>query len=210
MHNPKSLKNAAALAGALILFSCADAPPKPDAKAQATKEPIKAAEPSPARAAYFKMYKPAYEWSKDVQLLSMNNKSLAGMNGSGGKEAAWEAVLVSASKKQSRRAICSEIDSGAEVPKGVTFGAAMPWGGPTREFQPFRNSDFAVDSDAAYATASAKAAAWLKTHPNEKLNVLLAKASHYATPVWVFNWGDKKSGYVAIVNATSGDIISPN
>ena len=91
----------------------------------------------------------------------------------------------------------------------MTIFGTMAWGGPTRDFEPFQNSEFGTDSDVAYKTASAKAGAWLKTHPNEKLNLLLAKAALYTTPVWVVNWGDKKSGYIAVVNATSGDLISP-
>jgi len=64
-------------------------------------------------------------------------------------------------------------------------------GGPTREYAPFQNPEFRTDSDEAFKTASAKAAAWIKAHPNEKLNMLLAKAALYPTPVWVVSWGDK-------------------
>ena len=202
------LKTAAALAAILTLTSCSDAPKTP-AAAEATKEPVKAAEPGPAKPVYWKMYKPVREWSKDAQLLSMTNKVVPEMKGGGGKEAAWEAVFVSAAKHEARKVVYSEVDSGSDIRKGVTIGATMVWGGPTREFQPFQNSEFGTDSDAAFKTASAKADAWLKAHPNEKVNILLAKASHYSTPVWVVSWGDKKSGYVAVVNASTGELISP-
>jgi hypothetical protein len=203
------LKTAAALAAILMLTSCSDAPPKPAAAAEAIQQPAKPAEPGPAKQAYWKMYRPILEWSKDAQLLTMTNKEVPEMNGSGGKEAAWEVVFVSASKRQARKVVYSEIDSGSDIHKGATMFSTMVWGGPTREYAPFPNSEFGVDSNAAFQTASAKASAWLKAHPNEKLHMLLAKAAHYSTPVWVLNWGDKKSGYVAVVNATSGELISP-
>ena len=209
MKNRLPLKTAAALAAILILTSCSDAPTKPSAAAEATKEPVKAAEASPAKPDYWKMYKPVREWSKDAQLLSMTNKVVPEMKGSGGKEAAWEAVFVSAAKREARKVVYSETDSGSDIRKGVTIGATMVWGGPTREFQPIMNSEFGIDSDAAFKTASARADSWLKAHPNEKMNMLLAKASHYHTPVWVLSWGDKKSGYVAVVNASTGELISP-
>ena len=193
----------------LILTSCSDAPPKPAATAEVAKVAAKAAEPGPAKQAYWKMYKPMLAWSKDVQLLSMTNKPIPELKGGGGKEGAWEAVFVSASKREARKVVYSEIDSGSDIRKGATMFSTMVWGGPNREFAPFQNSEFGADSDAAYKTASAKADDWLKKNPNEKVNLLLAKAAHYSTPVWVVNWGDKKSGYIAVVNATSGELVSP-
>jgi len=200
---------AAALAAMMILASCSDTAVKPAAAPEAAKEPAKPAEPGPAKPAFWKMYKPIREWSKDVQLLSMNNKTIPEMKGAEGKEAAWDAIFVSASKHQSRKVTYSEVDSGSDLRKGVTIFGESAWGGPTRDLEPFANSEFGTDSDAAYKTAAAKAADWLKAHPNQPLTILLGKAAAYATPVWAFTWGDKKSGFIAVVNATTGDLISP-
>ena len=63
-----------------------------------------------------------------------------------------------------------------------------------------------MDSDAAYKTASAKAADWLKKHPNEKATFRLGNASRFSAPIWYIMWGTTKNGYAALVNATTGAI----
>ena len=131
------------------------------------------------------------------------------MKGSGGKEAVWEAVFARPPNVKPGKWVGPEVDSGTEIHKGGQYCRAMAWGGPAREFAPIQNSEFGADSDVVVTSASAKAADWLKTHPNEKLNLLLAKDARYTTPVWVVAWGDKKSGFIAVVNGTSGEVISP-
>jgi hypothetical protein len=211
-----AVQTVAAVSAFLTLISCSDvstAPPAPasgSAGANAAKEAPKPPEPGTAKTAYWKMYKPIREWSKDALPLNMASKEIPEMKGTGdGKEAAWAAVFVSPSLRQARVVTYSEVDSGKDIRKGVNIAATMPWGGATRTDQPFPNGEFGIDSDAAYKTAAAKAAPWLKTHPNMKLNMHIAKSADYATAVWVVNWGDKTNGFLALVNAANGDLISP-
>jgi hypothetical protein len=86
----------------------------------------------------------------------------------------------------------------------VDVSAAQAWSGPTAASRPFQAMDFSFDSDAAYQTGSAKAASWLKQHPDKKAAFTLANASRFPTPVWYILWGTKTSGYSALVSATTG------
>jgi len=205
---------AAFAAASMLLTSCSDAPnPSTASTAPATdaaKEPVKAPEPGTAKPVYWKMYKPIRDWSKDAIPLNMAGKEIPEMKSpGGGKEAAWAAVFVSPTQHQARVVTYSEVDSGKDIRKGVNIAPTMPWSGPTRTDQPFANAEFGVDSDAAYKTAAAKAEPWLKSHPNMKLAMHIAKSADYSSPVWVVQWGDKTNGFLALVNATNGDLISP-
>jgi hypothetical protein len=72
---------------------------------------------------------------------------------------------------------------------------------------PIDLSFFTVDSDAAYQAASTEGAAWLAKNPGKDLSSLqLASTYRFQAPVWYISWGDKKNGYVAFVDATSGKI----
>ena len=67
---------------------------------------------------------------------------------------------------------------------------------------------FNVDSDAAYQAAAADGAAWLKKNPDKKLSSFqLGNTYRFQAPIWYLMWGDKKSGYVAFVDATSGKVV---
>jgi len=74
----------------------------------------------------------------------------------------------------------------------------------------FQTGDFSVDSDAAYKTASAKAADWLKQKDNAQKSVSLSlgAASRFPAPVWVILFGNSKSGFMGVVNATNGEMIT--
>jgi hypothetical protein len=87
-------------------------------------------------------------------------------------------------------------------------GRALPWNGITRDVMEVKLSEFKLDSDAAYQAAAADAAAWLKKNPDKKLSTFeLGNAYRFPEPVWFLMWGDKKSGYSAFVNATSGAVL---
>ena len=91
----------------------------------------------------------------------------------------------------------------------MSIGNGVPWGGVTRDVMPIQSSEFTVDSDAAYITAAADAAAWLKKSPDKKLSSFqLGNGYSFPTPVWYAMWGDKKAGYVAIVSATTGKVLN--
>jgi hypothetical protein len=206
--NRLTLTAFAALAASLTFIGCSEAP-KSAATAERSKEAAKPPEPISAKTAFWKMYKPIYAWSKDAMPLSLTNKEVADLSGEAGKEPVWIGVWVSPSKREARTVIYSEIDSGSDVHKGVTVGAGAIWSGATRDSKPFQNGEFSVDSEAAYKIAYAKAESWLKTHPGKKPSMLLASAARYSAPVWLVTWGDQKSGFSTVINATSGDLISP-
>src|SRR5437899_3237590 len=116
-------------------------------------------------------------------------------------------MFVSPSRKKARRFTYAVVDSGADIRKGVNISDTLAWGGATPASKPFANSEFAVNSDAAYKTAAEKAAGWLKKHPDQKATFQLGNASPYAAPVWYVMWGTKKDGYAVLVNATTGAIV---
>ena len=74
----------------------------------------------------------------------------------------------------------------------------------------FQTSDFTVDSDAAYKTAAEKAADWLKEKDNAEkpVSLSLGAASRFPAPVWVILFGTTKSGFMGIVNASTGAIVT--
>ena len=89
----------------------------------------------------------------------------------------------------------------------MTVGLAVPWRGPTQEALPFSTSDFSVDSDAAYQTALAQSADWVKKHPDKEASFALGNASRFDGPVWYVLWGDNKSGHSVYVSAKSGTVV---
>jgi hypothetical protein len=74
---------------------------------------------------------------------------------------------------------------------------------------PFSNSDFSVDSDAAYNAAAEKAGDWLKKNASKPVTTFaLGHASHFPAPMWYIMWGDKKTGgYAVYVNASTGKVF---
>ena len=48
---------------------------------------------------------------------------------------------------------------------------------------------------------------WLKKHPDQEVSLTLGHASRFPAPVWYVLWGNNKSGYFALVNATTGKTI---
>ena len=68
-------------------------------------------------------------------------------------------------------------------------------------------SVFNIDSDTAYQTAATDAAPWLAKNPDKPLtSIELGNTYNFKTPVWYVAWGDKKSGYIGLVNATAGTL----
>ncbi len=195
------------VAAALLLTACSgtpDATTKPDQ----TKEAAAPPQPGAALSAYYAMYKPARAWATDLLPLSLTRGDVPGVENQGGKAAMWIAVFVSPSLRQARTLTWAAADSGSEIHKGVSIGGSQVWSGATQQSQPFQNTQILVDSEAAYKTAAADADVWLKKNPDKKLNVFtLVSASRFPAPVWYLQWGDKKSGYAAFVNATTGDVV---
>lgn len=164
------------------------------------------AEPVAAKTAFFEMYKPARAWATDLLVLSLGSNDVPGVKSEAGKFGGWTAVFVSPGRQEARTFSYSVIANG-NTPKGVSAGAAQRWTGSTPQSRAFRVSDFAIDSDAAYQAALAKAGAWVRLHPEKKAELTLGSASRFSVPVWYVMWGSKTAGYGVFVNAMSGTVI---
>jgi hypothetical protein len=190
----------------LALSACSEAPqPAAKVETEAKKEPAKAPEAVPAQLAFYETYKPARTWATDLLALSVASGEVPNIKNEGGKAGLWTTVFVSPSRKEARSFTYAVADNG-DIRKGVNVSNALPWSGATPTSKPFSNSEFVVDSDAAYKAALEKAEGWLKTHPNEKATFRLGNASRFAAPVWYIMWGSTKNGYAALVNATTGAV----
>jgi hypothetical protein len=204
--NQKVLLSATVMVATLALSACSEAPqPAAKVETEAKKEPAKAPEAVPAQLAFYETYKPARTWATDLLALSVASGEVPNIKNEGGKAGLWTTVFVSPSRKEARSFTYAVADNG-DIRKGVNVSNALPWSGATPTSKPFSNSEFVVDSDAAYKAALEKAEGWLKTHPNEKATFRLGNASRFAAPVWYIMWGSTKNGYAALVNATTGAV----
>jgi hypothetical protein len=198
----------AAVVAMLVLTACSGTPEATTTNPEAAKVAAAPPQPVAALSAFYAMYKPARTWAADLLPLSLTAGEVPGIANEGGKAALWTAVFVSPSLRQARTLTWAAGDSGTEIHKGVSIGGAQVWSGATPQSKPFQNTEFAIDSEKAYKTATDDAAAWLKKNPDKKLTVFtLVSASRFPSPVWFFRWGDTKSGYAAFVNATTGDLL---
>jgi len=197
----------AVLAGAVmfLLSACTQTAQKPATETKAETVANQPAEPVAAREAFFEMYKPARAWAKDLMPLSLVSGDIPGFRNTDGKAALWTAVFVSPSLRQARTLTYAIADHAPDIHKGIDIGGAEPWSGDTPKSQSFLIAEFSVNSDAAYKTAADKAEPWLKKHPDLPVALALGKTSRFSGPVWYIQWGTKKLGYAAFVNATTGD-----
>ncbi len=202
---------AIALTIAVLLLASCSQPPKPSGSEETTTKPAEAAsptEPVTAKTAFLPLYKSAYKWAGDVLILNMSPKEIPGFTNADGKAAMWQVTFASPHQHVYRVFTYAIAAHSPDIYKGVTIGNSIPWAGVTRDVMPVATADFAIDSDAAYAAAAADAEAWLKKNPDKKLTRFeLGNADRFPAPIWYVMWGDKNSGYVAVVNATTGKII---
>ena len=176
-----------------------------DAKKTAVEAPPVAVA---AKAAYYEMYKPAFQWSNDIMPLTIEAKNIEGFKIEDGKAGMWEATFGSPSKKQYAKFTYSVVAIPPDIRKGVTASSTVPWAGQTKDAMAFVNSDFNIDSDEAYKTAHEKAAEFLGKNPDVKLTtVSLGAAQRTPGPVWTFLWGDKKKGFFQLVSASTGKAL---
>src|ERR1035437_7329833 len=209
MHK-KLLLTAAAVAAVVAMTACSEAPTPTEikkAQVETKQEPAKPPEPVAAQTAFYEMYKPARTWAPDLLVLSLISNEVPSMKSVDGKFPMWSAVFVSPSRREARTFTYSVVDDGTTVHKGVDVGGAQSWTGATAKSNPFQTTGFAVNSDAAYKTAYAKAEGWVKQHPGKKVAFSLGSAARFPAPVWFIIWGDNKSGYAVYVNATTGTVI---
>lgn len=201
----------APIAVLLLLCSCSSQPSQPsagDESAAKTAEPAAPAGPVTAKTAYWEMYKSAYKWAPDIVALRLTPKDVPGLAKESGKASVWEGTFASPGKHSYCLFTYAVAAQPPDIYKGVTVGNPIPWGGETREVMPINMSEVQIDSDAAYAAAASDGEAWLKKNPEKKLTSFqLGYGYSFPAPVWYVMWGDKKSGYLAYVNATTGKVL---
>lgn len=207
----RKLLNSAAFVAVLLLAAapagCKKSPVEANSKEPAveTRKPL---DPITGQSAFNQMYRPVREWAADALPLTLAAEELPGFQNEGGRAAKWTGVFVSPSRREARTVFFSAADQPG-LQRGITLAGSQPWSGATPKSRPFNPTQFFVDSDQAYKTASAKAAPWLKAHPGKKMSLFLAGGTRNPEPVWVLMWGDTKTGYLAYINATSGKVM-PN
>ena len=217
----KSLLKAVLVAVAGVVFSaaaiglsgCSSEPAKTtEAKTDDTGKKAPAGPPEPvlAKTAFYEMYTPAHAWAADLLPLSLKSGEIAGVKNAEGKAGFWTAVFGSASQHSARTYTYAVADQLPSITKGVKAEGTEPWAGPTAAVMTFQTSDFTTDSDAAYKTAAAKAADWLKDAENaaKPVSFTLGAASRFPAPVWYILFGNSKSGFAVTINASTGNILA--
>lgn len=194
--------SALALAIVVLLTGCVEQPQPAEAKMP--KKPAIPEGAIPALTAYYEIYKSARTLAPDLQTASISANEVEGVKSENGKYAQWTVVFVSPSKMQAYTFVYSTVETG-NILRGLNNQGTMRWAGPNQNAEPFSNSDFSVDSTAAWKTASEKAKDWLAKNPTKPITTFaLGQASRFPAPTWFIQWGDKRGGYAAYVNAATG------
>lgn len=171
-------------------------------------QPAAPAEPVTAKTAFAPMYKAAYGWAPDVLLIRITAKEVPGFTNADGKAAMWEAIFASPATGKYRVYSWSIASVPPQIYKGVDAGPELGWKGITHDAMPIDLALFTVDSDTAYQDAAKAAAAWLKKNPDQPLTALeIGNTTRFHAPVWYVKWGTDKSGYVVLVDASSGHVL---
>src|SRR6202046_2634886 len=183
---------------------------KTDAGTAAKQAPAGPPEPVAAKAAFWQMYTPAHGWAGDLVPISLKSGEVAGVKNADGKAGVWTAVFGSPSQHAARTYVYSVADQLPDITKGVKAQLAEAWRGPTAAVMTFQTGDFTTDSEAAYKAAAAKAADWLKEKDNatKPVSLSLGAASRFTAPGWVILFGTSKSGFLTVVNASTGTLMT--
>lgn len=210
----KNLLKAVFVVAAIGLSACSSEPAKTTeataTDAATTKAPAGPPEPVTAKTAFYEMYTPAHAWAADLLPISLKSGEITGVKSAEGKAGFWTAVFVSPGMHSARTYTYAVADQLPNITKGVKAEGTEPWAGPTTAVMTFQTSDFTTDSDAAYKTAAAKAADWLKDAENaaKPVTFTLGAASRFPAPVWYILFGNSKSGFAVTINASTGNILA--
>ncbi len=196
----------------LLAAGCSKSAKTPSQSAAASPEtavqPAAAPEPVSAKKAFALMYRAAHEWSPGAKLIRLSAKEVPGFTNADGKAAMWEAIIASPSTGKYRVYSYSIASAPPEIFRGLDAGAELAWHGITHDAMPVELSLFKVDSEAAYQTAAADAARWLKKNPDKMLTSLELGATYrFHAPVWYVQWGTAKAGYAVWVDASTGKVL---
>jgi hypothetical protein len=195
------------------LVACSSSEPAKTAEVktdEAAKKPEGPPEPVSGKTAFYEMYTPAHQWSADILPLSLKSGEVAGVKNADGKAGMWTAVFASPSLHSARTFTYAVAEQSPDITKGVRAAGTESWSGPSREAMTFQTSDLTVDSDAAFKTVAEKAGDWLKKPDNasKPVSISLGAASRFPAPVWYILIGTQKDGYVAFVNASTGNMVT--
>jgi hypothetical protein len=198
-----------AVVAMLLLAGCQETTKAPVTdESKTARAPAGPPEPVAAKTAFWPMYTAARHWSTDIEILRLTPKEVPGFKNEAGKSAMWEAMFASPSLHQYRVYSYAIASSPPDIFKGVSAGIREPWAGVTRDTMAVELTSFNIDSDAAYQAAAADGAAWLKKNPDKALSSFaLGNTYRFQAPVWYLMWGDKKSGFVAFIDANSGKVL---
>ncbi len=194
----------------LLLAGCLEkTKPAVTDESKTARAPAGPPEPVTAKTAFWPMYTSGRHWTTDIVILRLTPKEVPGFKNEAGKAAMWEAMFASPSLHQYRVYSYAIASSPPDIFKGVSAGLRVPWNGVTRDAMPVELTSFNVDSDVAYQAAAADGAAWLKKNPDKALSSFaLGNTFRFQAPVWYLAWGDKKSGYVAFIDANTGKVLN--
>ena len=198
-----------AVVAMLLLAGCVETNKTPVTdESKTARAPAGPPEPVAAKTAFWPMYTAARHWSTDIEILRLTPREVPGFKNEAGKAAMWEAMFASPSLHQYRVYSYAIASSPPDIFKGVSAGIREPWAGVTRDTMAVELTSFNIDSDAAYQAAAADGAAWLKKNPDKALSSFaLGNTYRFQAPVWYLMWGDKKSGFVAFIDANSGKVL---
>jgi hypothetical protein len=194
-----------AVFGLLWLGACSSdtkTAPSDDKSAAAAAAP---AGPVSGKTAYWEMYTRARsDFAKDIMPISLEAKEIPGIANGDGTAAMWTAEFVSDSQKERRTFTYAVVAHPPDIYKGVTIGRPLPWSG-SRDIMPFSMGGVQVDSDAAFKSATADAATFLKAHPVKDPTVSLKELTRYqGIPTWIVFWGNDKLGYRSFISGVDG------
>lgn len=193
------------LACCLVLAGCGEAAAPVETKKE-VKKPTIPEGAIPALTAYYEVYKVARTLAPDLHTASITGKEVEGSKSGEGKFLQWSIVFVSASKQTAWQFLYSTVEQ-PNILRGINNKGTQRWGGASQAATPFTNSDFSVDSVAAYKVAAEKAADWLKKNDKPITEFALGNASKFPSPMWYIQWGTKTGGYAVYVNAATGNIF---
>lgn len=193
-----ALRIVPATAALLLLAACSPEPAKPVKPVPA--EPPKAIT---GRAAFYKMFPAARQWSADAQGIQLVSIHLQEVQGPPGTAGAWQAIFVSASKRQSKTFTWSAIDAPGNLKEGVFPGDKGDFNGKLEQAVPFFNQGLHIDSDEAFKALD------VAPVKGEVISFLLELTPRFPDLTWRVMWGESvgtasKSGFV---DATTGKVI---
>jgi hypothetical protein len=196
----------AAVLGLLLLSSCGDEPKPVETKKEEKKKPAVPEGNITGLTAYYEVYAAARKLAPDIQTASIEGVDVDGVKSEEGKYSQWKIVLVSASQQQAWTFIYSTVEK-APITRGINPQGNIKWAGARPDAMPYGNSDFSIDSDAAFKAAAEKAKDYLSKNPKPISTFALGNATSFPAPMWYIQWGSKTGGgYAAFVNAQTGKV----